>query len=125
MVRIKQHFDTKTIPDIPEEIRSTLRGFEPQKIISPGQSVAITAGSRGIHKIDVILKTLIDELKDIHAKPFIVPAMGSHGGATAEGQKEVLEHYGITEETMGCSDKILHGSKTNWRNIKRNPCFHR
>ena len=101
MVRIKQHFDTKTIPDIPEEIRSTLRGFEPQKIISPGQSVAITAGSRGIHKIDVILKTLIDELKDIHAKPFIVPAMGSHGGATAEGQKEVLEHYGITEETMG------------------------
>ena len=101
MVRIKQHFDTKTIPDIPEEIRSTLRGFEPQKVISPGQSVAITAGSRGIHKIDVILKTLIDELKGIHAKPFIVPAMGSHGGATAEGQKEVLEHYGITEETMG------------------------
>ena len=101
MVKIKQHFDTNTILDIPEEIRSLLRSFEPQKVISPGQSVAITAGSRGIHKIDVILKTLIDELKSIHAKPFIVPAMGSHGGATPEGQKNVLEHYGITEDTMG------------------------
>ena len=101
MVKIKQHFDTNTILDIPGEIRSLLRSFEPQKVISPGQSVAITAGSRGIHKIDVILKTLIDELKSIHAKPFIVPAMGSHGGATPEGQKNVLEHYGITEDTMG------------------------
>jgi len=101
MVRIKQHFDTKTISDIPEEIRSVLSRFEPQKVISPGQSVAITAGSWGIHKIDVILKALINELKGIHVNPFIVPAMGSHGGATSEGQKKVLEHYGITEDTMG------------------------
>jgi hypothetical protein len=101
MVKIEQDFDLKKIEDIPGEIRSGLKGFEPEKAILPGQSVAITAGSRGIHKIDVILKALIEGLKEIEARPFIVPAMGSHGGATSEGQKEVLAHYGITEKTMG------------------------
>ena len=101
MVKIRQDFDLKRISDIPGEIGSELKRFAPQKIILPGQSVAITAGSRGVHKIDVILKTLIDGLKEIRALPFIVPAMGSHGGATAEGQKETLASYGITEETMG------------------------
>lgn len=101
MVKIKQDFDLRKIADIPAHIRAELKQFEPQKNILPGQSVAITAGSRGIHKIDLILKSLIEGLKEIQAKPFIVPAMGSHGGATSEGQKEVLAHYGITEETMG------------------------
>lgn len=101
MVKIKQDFDLRKIADIPAHIRAELKQFEPQKNILPGQSVAITAGSRGIHKIDLILKALIEGLKEIQAKPFIVPAMGSHGGATSEGQKEVLAHYGITEETMG------------------------
>ncbi|MCG6878981.1 MAG: nickel-dependent lactate racemase [Deltaproteobacteria bacterium] len=101
MVKIKQNFVLNKIADIPGEIRSALSRIELQKIILPGQRVAITAGSRGIHKIDVILKALVDELKSIHAEPFIVPAMGSHGGATAEGQRKVLESYGITEATMG------------------------
>ena len=57
-------------------------------------------GSRGIANIAAITKAAVDEVKSQGALPFIIPAMGSHGGATAEGQREVLEHYGITEETM-------------------------
>jgi hypothetical protein len=70
--------------------------------IKPGQTVALTAGSRGIHAIDQIIKATVDEVRKLGATPFIVPAMGSHGGATVEGQLSILEHYGITPEKMGC-----------------------
>ena len=66
-----------------------------------GQSVALTAGSRGIANIPLILKSTAQFLKDLGAKPFLVPAMGSHGGGTAEGQRKVLESYGITEAFVG------------------------
>lgn len=69
--------------------------------ITPGMSVAITAGSRGIHDIAVVIKAAGQWLRAAGAEPFIVPAMGSHGGATAEGQRGVLRHLGITEESMG------------------------
>ena len=101
MVRIKQHFNTSPIKDIPTKVRTELAGIQPQKIIAPGDSVAITAGSRGIANLAVIIAEIVQELKKIGAKPFIVPAMGSHGGATPEGQKKILEHYGITQKTMG------------------------
>ena len=101
MVRIKQHFNTSPIKDIPTKVRTELAGIQPQKIIAPGDSVAITAGSRGIANLAVIMAEIVRELKKIGAKPFIVPAMGSHGGATPEGQKKILEHYGITKKTMG------------------------
>jgi hypothetical protein len=106
MAKIKQNFDTPTIADIAGEIRSELTRFDPQKVISPGQSVAITAGSRGICKIADILEALVNELKRIQAKPFIVPAMGSHGGGTAEGQKRLLAHYGITEKALAVPIKV-------------------
>lgn len=64
--------------------------------------IAITAGSRGVRNVDIITKAIVDFVKSQGAKPFIVPAMGSHGGATAQGQLEVLKSYRITEETMGC-----------------------
>lgn len=64
--------------------------------------IAITAGSRGIANIDVITKAIVDFVKDRVASPFIVPAMGSHGRATAEGQSDILRSYGICDETMGC-----------------------
>jgi hypothetical protein len=64
--------------------------------------VAITAGSRGIANIDRITRAVVDEMKSLGLAPFIVPAMGSHGGATAEGQAKLLEHYGVTESAMGC-----------------------
>jgi hypothetical protein len=64
--------------------------------------VAVGAGSRGIANIAVIVRAAVDYLKELGAAPFVFPAMGSHGGATPEGQREILEHYGITEQTMGC-----------------------
>ena len=64
--------------------------------------MAVGAGSRGIANIDVIVRATVDWLKALGARPFVFPAMGSHGGATAEGQRSVLAHYGITEATMGC-----------------------
>lgn len=70
--------------------------------IKPGMRVAITAGSRGIRNVDEITRSVAACVKSYGASPFIVPAMGSHGGATAEGQKELLAGYGITEENMGC-----------------------
>jgi F0F1-type ATP synthase beta subunit len=106
MAKIKQNFDTATIADIAGEIRSELKRFDPQKVISPGQSVAITAGSSGICKIADILGALVNELKRIQAKPFIVPAMGSHGGGMAEGKKRLLAHYGITEKALTVPIKV-------------------
>jgi len=105
MARIRQNFDTTTITDIAGEIRSQLTQFDLQGVVSPGQSVAITAGSRGMSRIADILGALVKELKRIRAKPFIVPAMGSHGGATAEGQKRLLAHYGIIEKGVGAPIK--------------------
>jgi len=101
MIRIKQNFKTNPIKDIPGTIRSELETIQPQKIIAPGQTVAITAGSRGINNLALILAEIVRELKKIGARPFIIPAMGSHGGATAAGQKKILEHYGVTKENMG------------------------
>lgn len=70
--------------------------------IRAGQSVAITAGSRGVAHIDQIIRASVDHIKSLGGVPFIVPAMGSHGGGTAAGQTQILEHYGITPEKMGC-----------------------
>ena len=105
MARIRQNFDTSTITDIAGEIRSQLTQFDLRGVVLPGQSVAITAGSRGIAGIADILRALVNEIKRIQAKPFIVPAMGSHGGATAEGQKRLLAHYGVTEKGVGAPIK--------------------
>jgi hypothetical protein len=101
MIRIRQNFKTNPIKDIPAAIRSEIAKVRPQERISRGQTVAITAGSRGISNLAVILAEIVRELKKIGAKPFIIPAMGSHGGATAEGQKKILAHYGVTPEKMG------------------------
>lgn len=98
---IRQRFKAFTIDDIPGEIRGKLARLRLDTRIKKGDSVAVTSGSRGIANIDIITKTVIDELRDLGASPFIVPAMGSHGGGTAEGQRGVLEKYGISEETMG------------------------
>lgn len=70
--------------------------------VRPGMRIAITAGSRGIRNVDEITRSVAAYVKSRGATPFIVPAMGSHGGATAEGQKALLAGYGITEEAMGC-----------------------
>ncbi|MGB3635045.1 MAG: lactate racemase domain-containing protein [Rubrobacteraceae bacterium] len=101
LVKVRQEFPRPRIEDVREELRNELRKEEISSRIKPGMRVAITAGSRGISGIDLILRTLIEALKEAKVEPFIVPAMGSHGGATAEGQVAVLEGLGITEELVG------------------------
>ena len=107
MFRATQTFPREVIR--PEEISAAVsREMEREEIrsrIQPGMSIAITAGSRGIRNVDIITKAVVDGVKARGANPFIVPAMGSHGGATAEGQVEMLAGYGITEEAMGCPIK--------------------
>ena len=100
-LKIKQKFNDQYIQDIPGEIEKEFRRIDLDKKILPGMKIAITAGSRGIDRITEILKSVIEEVKKVKGEPFIVTAMGSHGGATAEGQLQVLSHYGITEENMG------------------------
>src|SRR6516225_5944758 len=101
MVSIRQRFERNRIDNIPEAVRKELAKLNLNRIIKPGQTVALTAGSRGIANIPVILKSTIQFLGDLGARPYIVPAMGSHGGATALGQKKLLESYGVTEAAMG------------------------
>jgi len=101
MARVRQNFNTQPIQDIAAAVKAELRRIEIDRIIGPGQHVAITAGSRGIANIADVLKAVVAELTALGAKPFIFPAMGSHGGATARGQAGLLAHYGITEENVG------------------------
>lgn len=98
---IEQELPGQILPDIPAGIREELAKVKIQDKIKPGMRIAITAGSRGIHKIPLIIRTVVEEVKTLGGEPFIVPAMGSHGGATAEGQVEMLKSLGITEESTG------------------------
>jgi len=100
MIKIRQTFARPRVANIPAAVADTLaRAGLP---IKRGDTVAVGAGSRGIANIDVIVKATVRYLLDLGARPFVFPAMGSHGGGTPEGQLSVLEHYGITEATMGC-----------------------
>src|SRR5207245_1146241 len=101
IVRLRQHFERPRVEDIPAAVAATLERLDLGRRIRPSQTVALTAGSRGIANIPVILKATASFLKRLGAKPFLVPAMGSHGGATAEGQRKLIESYGITEEFVG------------------------
>ena len=99
MCRIRQHFDNTRLDDIQKSVLSELRQLSWDQI-RPGNSVAITAGSRGIANLAEILKVVAEFLKSFEARPFIFPAMGSHGGATAEGQVDVLKRLGVTESAV-------------------------
>lgn len=89
------------IQDAGLEVRRQLERTEIRDTVQPGQRIAVAVGSRGIARLPEIVAALVDTLKTIGAVPFIVPAMGSHGGATAEGQRAVLYHLGVTEDRVG------------------------
>lgn len=99
ITKVRQTFNQ----DVLEDLEGVLRGGleETCAPIAPGARIAITCGSRGIDQYAAIIRTVVQYVKDKGGKPFLVPAMGSHGGATAAGQEEVLRRYGITEETVG------------------------
>ncbi|MCH8923913.1 MAG: DUF2088 domain-containing protein [Planctomycetes bacterium] len=102
MFRVRQLFDGPRVDDVPAETERQLAALNLQGRISPGQSVAVTCGSRGIANIHLVIKAIAAHLQGIGAEPFVVPAMGSHGGGTAEGQRSVIASYGVTEAFVGC-----------------------
>ncbi|HPT92481.1 MAG TPA: lactate racemase domain-containing protein [Limnochordia bacterium] len=101
MVKVSQKFDDPRLADVEGELRAQLRQEHIQAMIKPGMTIAVAVGSRGVNRIADIVRVVVEELKALQAEPFIVPSMGSHGGASAEGQKEVLRHLGITEDSVG------------------------
>jgi hypothetical protein len=101
MLRLRQKFEAPRVESIPTEVERQLASLSLAEKIRPGQTVAITAGSRGIANIAEIIKSACGHVRSLGAVPIIIPAMGSHGGGTAEGQRAIIEGYGITEEYTG------------------------
>lgn len=110
MFRVRQKFDGPRLIEteggradfIESAVERELTRLKLTERIEPGESVAITAGSRGIQHVHRITRAIVQHLLRLGARPFLVPSMGSHGGATAEGQQHVIESYGMTEEYVGC-----------------------
>jgi hypothetical protein len=101
LVKIRQVFERPVIADVASAFRERLVRSRGPDSVRPGMRVGVGVGSRGIANQPVMVRILIDHLKARGARPFIFPAMGSHGGATAEGQQELLARMGISEQTMG------------------------
>jgi len=112
MYKVKQTFDKNSIAKekIPEAISAELNRIGFGDSLKPGMRIAITCGSRGVANVAIITKAIADYVKSKGAVPFVVPAMGSHGGATDEGQKALIERYGVTESFVGC--KIISSMET-------------
>jgi len=102
LLLVRQNFPDRRIADIPARVATELARSGMAARLSPGAEVAIGVGSRGIHNLELIVGSVVRYWKDQGMRPLLFPAMGSHGGATAEGQQSVLAHYGITEASMDC-----------------------
>ena len=102
MVAVRQIFDGSHLEDVPAAVRAEFARPAVAERIRPGMRIAITAGSRGIDNLAVIIREAASILKEKGAQPFVIPAMGSHGGSTAEGQLAVIHEYGVTEDFVGC-----------------------
>lgn len=99
LYRARQSFPRPRLEDLEEILRRKLAVLEER--VKPGQSVAVAVGSRGIRDIKLVTKCVVERLKELGLEVFVVPAMGSHGGATPEGQRQILSDYGITEKEVG------------------------
>ncbi|MBY3621840.1 DUF2088 domain-containing protein [Acinetobacter sp. CUI P1] len=102
MAKVRVNFDSGHIEDLGRALNNKLQRDEIRNTIQPGMEIAIAVGSRGLDRLVEITAVTVKFLQDCGAKPFIVPSMGSHGGATAEGQRDVLAHLGVTEESVNC-----------------------
>ena len=103
MLTVKQHMPRPRVENVDQAVREAIEEANVLDRIKPGMRVAITGGSRGINNMVQVYKTLVQLVRSLGAEPFIFPAMGSHGGATAQGQVEVLKHLGVTEAVCGCT----------------------
>ena len=102
LLPVRQNFPDRAIHDVAREVQRQLGASAFSSRLKPGARIALGVGSRGIANIATIVRSVVDYWKSQGCQPFIFPAMGSHGAATAEGQADVLAHYGIHEATMGC-----------------------
>jgi len=102
LLNVHQKFPDRRVANIPDSIEAELTSAGFGENLKPGARIAIGVGSRGIANIATIVRSVVDYWKSRGFSPFLFPAMGSHGAATAEGQADVLAHYGIVEATMGC-----------------------
>jgi hypothetical protein len=100
LYRIRQRFDVTAIADVAAAVRDEFSKFDWGDKIYPGQSVAVGVGSRGTHDLKNLVVSTVACLKSIGLKPFVIPAMGSHGGGTAEGQARILAELGITQDAV-------------------------
>lgn len=126
MVRIRQNFDRSHIPveDIASTVQKELDREDLGGWIKPGMKIAITCGSRGMTNNALMARAMVDFVKSKGAEPYIVAAMGSHGGATAEGQTQILKDYGITEEAMGCPVKSsMETVQIGLSGVRKQPVF--
>ena len=101
LIKVRQTFERPRIADVEAELVQKLRASGALAKMKRGHEIAVTAGSRGITSLPLMLKVLVAEIKRVGAEPFLFPAMGSHGGATAQGQREMLIGMGVTEEYVG------------------------
>ena len=97
MYRVRQNFQKDCLADVEGTVRAEFAKEEIRSRVKPGMKVALGVGSRGIRNLSLIVKCVVEELQKLGAHPFIIGAMGSHGGGTVQGQLEVLHTYGITE----------------------------
>ena len=102
MVPVEVTFESPVLEDIAQSVAEQFKKDGIRKKIKPGQTIAVGCGSRGVADVAEVAKATVAEIKALGGKPFIFPAMASHGAATAEGQRKVLEGYGITESFVGC-----------------------
>jgi hypothetical protein len=100
--RLRQRFEAPALAEPAVEVRRRLAELDLGREVRPGQTAAVAVGSRGIANLAEMVRAAVEHLKSIGLHPFIVPAMGSHGGGTAEGQRRVLESYGVSEQAAGC-----------------------
>ena len=105
LAHVRQSIPQPRVDDVPGTIRRLILGSRLRERVKPGGTIAVGIGSRGVHAIDLVARTIVDTLREMGYKPFIVAAMGSHGGATPEGQRELLAGYGVTAEAMGVAVK--------------------
>jgi hypothetical protein len=100
LYRIQQRFDVTSIDDVAGAVREEFAKFDPGDKIQPGQTVAVGVGSRGTHDLKVLVMATVECLKAMQLKPYVIPAMGSHGGGTGKGQAQILTELGITEDAV-------------------------
>ena len=101
LARVRQSIPQPRLEDVPGTVRRLIQTSRLRERVAPGGTIAVGIGSRGVHGIARVARTIVDTLLEMRYRPFIVAAMGSHGGATAEGQRALLAEYGVTAEAMG------------------------